>query len=392
VESLQIEWKRDGRDSADLEVIVCDSGSEAIESTWWRSLATLGAKVVTCDENVGYAAGLNRAFEESSGRPQDVVALLNPDLYFLPGSLRPLLERLDGEPEVALVAPRCFIDEARSLCLPPNELPSGMRELSDSIAARVPGFGRHLAANRSKSAREWWGSEQPVEAEMISGACMFLRREVICSLGSPMDGEYPLYFEDADLCARLFAAGWRMEMVPEAEVLHHWSRTAGPEFQGEVAERWTKSRERYFKIHQDSTGAQCAEASRVWFDRAASIVEPQPIHEFVDLGALSAAPCLELNATGSYQLEISITAHFGLSAGGFFEGESYSFDARTWNWLFPGTYFVRVIDRESGALQGAWSFQKTSAARSWPLDPSCLPTPRLLAVCDPAVNSRQRVG
>lgn len=377
VESLQLEWRRAGREEADLECIVFDSGSREGESTWWRSMRQLGARVVTSDENVGYATGLNSAFERSSGRPDDVVALLNPDVYFLPGSLAPLLERLDVEDGAAMVAPRCFVDEARELRLPPNELPSASRELADFIAARVPGFGRRLADQRSRRSRGWWGSEEPQRAEMLSGACLFLKRSVVEELGAPMDAAFPLYFEDADLCVRLARSGHELELVPESEVLHHWSRSAGPDFAGEIAARWAQSRERYETLNNTSLRQRCARRLLGWIERGFGMRPVKPIHELLDLGDAVEAPLFELERSGQYQLEVSLTSHFGLSAGVLFEGERYRLPARTWSWLFPGTYYARVVDARSGEVQRAWCFHKTAAARSWPLDPESLPQPRV---------------
>ncbi len=392
VESLMIEWERDGRDLADLEVIVFDSGSRAGESTWWRSLRHLGARVITSDENIGYASGLNRAFERSSGGPQDAVALLNPDLYFLPGSIRPLLERLEQERGTALVAPRCFVDETRSIHLPPNELPSPSRELADWLAMRFPLLGRALAELRSKQARAWWGSEVPLRAEMLSGACLFLRRGTIEAMGSPMDSAYPLYFEDADLCARLRSKGFALELVPQSEVLHHWSRAAGPHFEGEVAQRWQTSRARYLAVHHNTWSARLAMRAHSLLKGLFHERSARPIHPVQDLGTLHEPPRLELGEARPYQLELSLTSHWGLSAGVLCETEHYTFPARTWSWLFPGTYYLRATDARSGAFIRAWCFHKQSAARSWPIDPDSLPRPHSSS---PSMRERQpgeRVG
>ena len=372
VESLIIDWERSGRDLEDLEVIVTDSGSSDGEGTWWRSLRRLGARVITSSDNVGYASGLNLAWERSSG---DVVALLNPDLYFLPGSIDPLLEHLERFPRTGAVTPRCFIDEARQILLPPNRLPGPGEELGEILSAHWPRLARTLAAERSRCARRWWTTEESVRASMLSGACLFLRREVVEELGVPMDGEYPLYFEDADLCARLTAKGRPLELVPQSEVLHHWSRCAGPTFEGDPARRWAESRARWMATyHGGPLGALLRSAgslARRWTSRRAV----RPMHAVEELGPLIEAPRIEFPRSDSYQLEISLTPFWGLAAGILVEGDEYRMPARTWSWLFPGTYYLRAVHRKSGAVLGAWRFEKTSAARSWPLDPSSLPRP-----------------
>lgn len=388
IESLQAEWSREGRAEADLEVVVVDSGSGAGEATWLRSLRHLGAQVVEVEENVGYARGLNLAYQRSRGEGE-VVALLNPDLYFLPGALGPLLERLEAAPQVTMVAPRCYVDEARALALPPNCPPSPADELLEALAQRVPALGRWRAARRSRRAATWWGSETPIAADMLSGACLFLRRETVEALGAPMDGGYPLYFEDADLCARLARSGGRLELEPRSEVLHHWSRSAGPEFAGEVARRWATSRARYRATHHGGPLASCAGFLQALIERFGPR-GGRALHEVEDLGTCHEPPTFELGRRGSWQLEVSLTPHFGLSAGALFEGESFALPARTWSWLFPAVYHARVLDAESFEVVAAWTFHKASAARSWPLDPASAPRPR--RATRPTPGRGERVG
>ena len=368
VESLQHAWRHEGRAAQDLEIIVLDSGSSVAEATWWRSLRRAGARVKQSPANVGYATGLNMALELSSGGEDDVVALLNPDLHFLPGSIGPLLERLAQDAKLGVVAPRIYLDEAQQVLLPPNELPSPGFELAELLAARFPAFARRRAAKRLKSAARFWGTQEAQDCTMLSGACMFLRRSTLTSMGEAMDGGFPLYFEDADLCKRLRRAGLSLELEPRAEILHHWSRCAGPEFAGEVARRHAHGRALYMAKHHSSWWPSLVRRvtetlTRVWRGRSA-----RPMHELTDLGSLSESPVIDFSSEGDYLLELSLTPFWGLCAATWVSGERYSYPARTWSWLFPGTYYLRAVNPTSGALLGAWTFEKNSPARSWPLE------------------------
>jgi GT2 family glycosyltransferase len=375
-QSLAAAWAREGRAAADLEIIVLDSGSNPAEATWWRSLRRLGVRVKCSPANVGYATGLNMAFELSSGAPDDVVALLNPDLYFLPGSLEPLLERLARSPGVGAVAPRLFLDEQRQLLLPQNLLPTPARELGEVLSRRWPRLARRLASSRSRLARRVWCAEEPQRVEMLSGACLFLRRSTVEHLGAPMDGRYPLYFEDADLCARLARAGYGLETVPRSEVLHHWSRCAGPHFEGEVARRHAFGKRLWLSLHHDQLGARLVRAAA---RAAAALLEgrsTRPMHALTDLGRLAESPVLEFASEGDYLLELSLTPWWGLAAGVRVHGDHYRLPAASWSWLYPGSYYLRALEASSGDCLGAWCFEKQSPARSWPLDAADLPGPR----------------
>ena len=367
VESLQRAWEAERGSPEDLEIIVLDSGSESGEATWWRSLRRAGVRVRTSPANVGYATGLNMAYEYSEGNGDDVVALLNPDLHFFPGSIGPLAALLANDPRVGAVAPRIFLDENREILLPPNDLPSPKAELEEALACRFPSIARRRANRKHREAGEFWSTESPVQREMLSGACLFLRRSTIEELGEVMDGRFPLYFEDADLCVQLRALGYTLNLEPASEVLHHWSRCAGPEFTGEVAMRHAYSRSLFMTKHHPGLGSLCAQTlTRALASRNATN-PPAPMHPVHNLGEVHESPLLMIRGDAPCTLEISLTPFWGLSAGTLLAGGPFRYSAKAWSWLFPGVYFVRAIANETGELLGAWQFNKTSPARSWPL-------------------------
>jgi glycosyltransferase involved in cell wall biosynthesis len=72
-----------------------------------------------------------------------------------------------------------------------------------------------------------WGPAnvaQPVLA--VTGACMYLRRALIDRVGM-FDEEYPMAYEDVDLCLRAWQAGYRVIYTPDAELRHLESATRG---------------------------------------------------------------------------------------------------------------------------------------------------------------------
>ena len=46
------------------------------------------------------------------------------------------------------------------------------------------------------------------------------------------------------------------------------------------------------------------------------------------------------------------------------EGRSFKLGAEAWDRLASGRWFARALDRDGGALLGAWSFEKTTAAHA----------------------------
>jgi GT2 family glycosyltransferase len=54
---------------------------------------------------------------------------------------------------------------------------------------------------------------------------MMIRRAVFVELGG-CDERFFMYWEDADLCRRALAAGWKTMYEPAAEVVHHTGRAS----------------------------------------------------------------------------------------------------------------------------------------------------------------------
>ena len=62
--------------------------------------------------------------------------------------------------------------------------------------------------------------------QVITAACMFMPRALFLEYGG-FDEHYINGFEDVDLCARLWAGGWRMTVNPESRLYHFTSQTPG---------------------------------------------------------------------------------------------------------------------------------------------------------------------
>ena len=60
---------------------------------------------------------------------------------------------------------------------------------------------------------------EPVQADWLLGAFLFLRREMLDELGG-FDEGYRLYGEDIDLAYRASKAGWERWYVPVAKAVH----------------------------------------------------------------------------------------------------------------------------------------------------------------------------
>jgi len=371
IQSLRRVWALEGRDACDLEVLVVDTASGPEEESWLSAIEAEGTEVVRSEENLGYAGGMIVGYrqalkgESAQGTGHEAVALLNPDLHFTAGSIAPLLEELERDPGCGAVGPRMSVDEHGALHHPRLDLPLVADEVAALQARFDPSSLRVRLARRARSAAAFYKSEGPRVVPMLSGACVVMRRETVEALGSPLDGAYPLYYEDAQLAQDLRNLGLNSKVVPTSHVLHHWSRSAGcgEEFAGEPARRAAFGRELFHGRHGDARQSAALKEVEALLARA----DVAPPFSIEDLGVVEEPPSVAFEPFDEVLIEVSACPFFPLAAGVVTFGGEWHLDDSLWGWLFPGRWYVRAACARTGRHLGAWEFEKTQAARTEPV-------------------------
>jgi GT2 family glycosyltransferase len=162
--------------------------------------------------NDGFAAGANAGVAATSA---PWVLLLNPDAWPVGDGVEALLRRAERRPRAGAVGP-LLVDEAgapaRSTIRPPLS-PSALA-LWAALPKRVTGaYGLWRRATRG-------GEPDRVRpGEFLQGSALLVRREAFEAVGG-FDESFFMYGEDADLCQRLTAAGWTLELCPDATFVH----------------------------------------------------------------------------------------------------------------------------------------------------------------------------
>ena len=167
--------------------------------------------------NVGYGAAANQAIACCRAK---YVLLLNPDTLLRPDTLVALNRYLDQNPRAAIVGPRLVEADGtlQASCYPfPTPLDTF---LENSTIAVFLGrrIRRYVPGLRNLYLRTWAHDHSRV-VPWIKGAVLAIRRIAFDAVGG-FDESYFMYFEDADLCYRLSAAGWEIHFTPESTVVH----------------------------------------------------------------------------------------------------------------------------------------------------------------------------
>lgn len=188
-------------------IIVADDASGPEHVSRLREIG--GIEIVEGTENAGFASNVNRGLGVI-GPGRDVV-VLNSDVQARPGWLACLQYAASQEEDVGIVGAQLLY-------------PDGRIQFGGTVRNRdAPEWFDH----RYRFKPEGWGPAcQAGPALAVTGACMYVRREVIERVGL-LDESYPMAYEDVDWCLRAWQAGFRVLYFPAARLVHHESVTRG---------------------------------------------------------------------------------------------------------------------------------------------------------------------
>lgn len=213
----------DTKGSIDLEVIVVDNASQ---DTTTKIIERFKPEVrLICNQaNLGYAKANNQGIEVSKG---DYVLLLNPDVELKENCLKLMLDFVEKHEEAEVVAPQ--------LLNPDGSIQPSCREFPDFSILLWEFSGLSFLFPKNRIFGRWrmgyFDFQSSREVNQPMGSCLLLRRKMIQKIGA-FDEQFPIFFNDVDLCYRIKNSRGKLYLLPEAKALHYKggsTRQAKPE-------------------------------------------------------------------------------------------------------------------------------------------------------------------
>ena len=205
-----------------------------------------GARVIEVGSNLGFGPACNLGAEASA--PSETILFLNPDAALVdgPSVLAALLASLDSDPGVAAVAPALTGDGQDAFHL--RKLPtlgSLAREalLVNKLFPGNPGFRAERYLDRPR--------DVPFDVEQPAGAALLVRRDVFTALRGFDSAFSPAWFEDVDLCARIWQSGHRIRYVPSVVATHVGGTAMNALSYRDYLPLYTRNLFRYLGRHAD---------------------------------------------------------------------------------------------------------------------------------------------
>ena len=169
----------------------------------------LDIKIIQNMRPQGFGANHNAAFAQSAG---DWFCVVNPDIRLKGNPFDSLLKEV--KPGVGLLAP--------GVLNPQNNWEDSARKFPT-----MGGLVQKLIAKIRKKplATDYPMGREPFSPDWVAGMFLLMPRQVFAECGG-FDTRYFLYYEDVDLCARLWLGGKKVVLCPEVTVIHAAQRSS----------------------------------------------------------------------------------------------------------------------------------------------------------------------
>jgi len=176
-------------------------------------------KLIQNQSHQGFAIANNQGIAAAKG---EFLLFLNNDTWVTKDFLYPLVKRLKTSQSLGAVQPKIRLIENPDY-------------LDDVVTYLTPlGILYHLGF-KEKDCNQFDKAQLTFSAK---GACFLVKKEVLEKVG-PFDERFYCYFEESDLCWRIWLNGWQIVFEPESLIYHE---------AGGMLSRRNKAFRNYFSI------------------------------------------------------------------------------------------------------------------------------------------------
>ena len=199
------------------EIMVVDNNSsdgsrEQISSRFPR------VKLIANKANIGYSRAINLGIKAAV---HDQVLILNPDIMVIPGAIEIMLGYLAAHPQVGLVGCKLLNED--------GTLQYSVRRFLDLRTylyrfTPLRGLMAGSAIERYYLMQDWDHNDNRL-VDWVLGGCMMIRKSALLEVGY-LDEGFFLYFEDVDICYRMWEKNRQVAYVAEAAMIHKHMRAS----------------------------------------------------------------------------------------------------------------------------------------------------------------------
>jgi len=205
----------------EYEIIVVDNASPE-KNVVFLTRDFPEVKLIESSRNLGFAGANNLGVRHSSGR---YLLFLNPDTKLVSSAINIMVDRLSTLPDAGIVGCKLLNGDLSIQTSSIQKFPTIVNQVLDVEFLR----------NRWPSARLWdisplfSDSGKAVKVEVISGACMLMKRDIFEKVGG-FSEDYFMYAEDLDLCYKVRQARYSNYYIGQGTIVHYGGRSSTPKW------------------------------------------------------------------------------------------------------------------------------------------------------------------
>jgi GT2 family glycosyltransferase len=216
------------------EILIYDNSCTLDQLTKLFELQNSVIKVYPSDDNIGFVRANNFLFKKAQ---HNIIVLINPDARLIDDSFEKLLDMIQSSHGIGAAGPMLLNgDESYQVSF--YKFPNLVTLIQEHILL----LWRDPYAYRTDYTL-------PQECDVIKGACLVLRREVLKG-DCIFDEDYVMFSEEVDLCWRLKEQELKNYYYPIAKIVHYGEKSSRKETISDyVLYHYYKSKFIFFKKH-----------------------------------------------------------------------------------------------------------------------------------------------
>ena len=206
---LRTIYEQDIVEELEIVVVDCASTDDSVDVVR-REFPS--CKLIASEENLGFGRGNNIGAAQSSA---PMLLFLNPDTEVSKGALAELLTFMERNPQYGAAGGRIY-DGDGALERSAGIWPTLFSLILDRLLVRWPALRNPL----EPLAHHYWDYDEQRDVGWVTGAYLWVRRDLFERLEG-FDRDIFMYYEDVDLCYRIWEHGGRICFFPGASIIHY---------------------------------------------------------------------------------------------------------------------------------------------------------------------------
>lgn len=222
------------------ELIIIDNNSYDDSFALVNRIDFSQLNAIQNSENLGYTKAINQGIKLATGK---YVLLLNPDTVLNVTSIKIMYDFMEANPDYGACAPLMKNPDG-SVQYSVRNFPTYWRMFCEfSLLAYI--FPKTKLFGSWKAKYMDYSTEQDIGQPMA--AAFMIRSELLAEIEN-MDERFRMFFNDVDLCRKVYDAGFKIRLLPSSVVTHEHGASIKKD-RANMIKVWNDDCVKYFEKH-----------------------------------------------------------------------------------------------------------------------------------------------